>query len=486
MSGSDDRRFQRIERPLPPNPVRGLGLGRPTARLLRSAFSFRGNARGSRNRMLDFQRIALRELLRASSRVPMYADSFARLGVDPSREDPFEVLEALPLLARMNLRSEPWRRRSMPGAKRERMLEESTSGSTGTRMHFWRDPFEAHVLRLLQFRAFRAAGVRPSDRIVELKGVFLETKGPLGISKWRQRIGWFRTDYVSFMQPPEDILGELSASRPDVLIGYASVVHKLAQQRSELSGSWSGPRVIFVGGEMLSSPMRSSIEKAFRCRVVECYASIEFHLLASQCPESERLHVVDDSVVLEILRDGGPVEPGGVGEVVVTGLHGYTAPLIRYRVGDLAVRGPSPCPCGAPFSTLEQIRGRSMEYFSTADGDPVHYWTASRHLFAEISHLDFRPQIVQHTPLRIEVRLSLDQPLDDSRLEEIARRGRQVFGSAMQVDVAQVDEIPCTPSGKLMKAVNLVESPWLNDKWDPASWDRWRGGSSSEAEDGLP
>ena len=92
----------------------------------------------------------------------------------------------------------------------------------------------------------------------------------------------------------------------------------------------------------------------------------------SQCPQDACLHVADDAVILEIVKDGRPVEPGETGEVLAARLHAWAMPFIRYRLGDLATRGPTPCRCGAPFSTLMAIERRTTQYFTTQDGRLVH------------------------------------------------------------------------------------------------------------------
>jgi phenylacetate-coenzyme A ligase PaaK-like adenylate-forming protein len=48
--------------------------------------------------------------------------------------------------------------------------------------------------------------------------------------------------------------------------------------------------------------------------------------------------------VLEVLTGDRPAEEGEEGELVATSLFSYAMPFIRYRMGDMVVRGPTPCP----------------------------------------------------------------------------------------------------------------------------------------------
>ena len=72
----------------------------------------------------------------------------------------------------------------------------------------------------------------------------------------------------------------------------------------------------------------------------------ELGYLALQCPTAERYHVMSELVLVEVLDEQGrPCRPGETGRVVVTDLHNYAMPLLRYDLGDYAQVG-EPCSCG--------------------------------------------------------------------------------------------------------------------------------------------
>jgi phenylacetate-CoA ligase len=65
-------------------------------------------------------------------------------------------------------------------------------------------------------------------------------------------------------------------------------------------------------------------------------------------------------------------KPGELGEVVVTDLHNYGAPFIRYVNGDLAVAMPEEqCACGRALNRLEAVEGRSNDTLRDGEGRPV-------------------------------------------------------------------------------------------------------------------
>ena len=63
-------------------------------------------------------------------------------------------------------------------------------------------------------------------------------------------------------------------------------------------------------------------------------------MIAAQL-DLEYMYIMTTSVFVEILDDDGfEVENGKMGNVVVTCLNAFAMPLIRYKVGDLAIKLP--------------------------------------------------------------------------------------------------------------------------------------------------
>jgi phenylacetate-CoA ligase len=84
-----------------------------------------------------------------------------------------------------------------------------------------------------------------------------------------------------------------------------------------------------------------------------------------ECRAHDGMHYWADYYILEILDPDTlePVEPGAVGEMVVTTLRKEAVPLIRYRTRDLTALKPTPCACGSPLPRHDRILGRSDDMF---------------------------------------------------------------------------------------------------------------------------
>jgi len=121
----------------------------------------------------------------------------------------------------------------------------------------------------------------------------------------------------------------------------------------------SGPvRAVLVAGEPGGSllAVRKRIESAWGARLYDHWGMTEIGSLAIECAENPLgLHVLETECIAEIVdpESLAPVEPGAVGELVVTNLGRSGSPMFRYRTGDLVSADASPCPCGCELLRLK-------------------------------------------------------------------------------------------------------------------------------------
>jgi phenylacetate-CoA ligase len=124
----------------------------------------------------------------------------------------------------------------------------------------------------------------------------------------------------------------------------------------------------------MSPDERAYLAERFRARVSTNYYCNEVWAIAAECREGA-LHQFPDNVVLELVDDAGrPVPRGQRGHVIVTSLHNFAQPFIRYRLGDLGAWDPDPgrCACGLDLPRLRALEGRDDDYLEYPDGRRVH------------------------------------------------------------------------------------------------------------------
>ncbi len=136
-------------------------------------------------------------------------------------------------------------------------------------------------------------------------------------------------------RPFDEVLAAVADARPTHLVGYATVVGRLA--RASAAGELDiAPVRVSTNSEPLSAEDRDAIEAAWNAPVHNLWGSTEIGVQAVGCGHSDGLHVCEDEVVLERVDESGvPVAPDEpAARTLATGLANLTFPFIRYDLGD--------------------------------------------------------------------------------------------------------------------------------------------------------
>jgi phenylacetate-CoA ligase len=114
----------------------------------------------------------------------------------------------------------------------------------------------------------------------------------------------------------------LRAGQVSFYTGYASALNDLVDYCYEHGINFDGYNLkgIIAIGEALPTETRIKAKKLFDCPVLSRYATLEFGVLAHECPEEEKHHLNNASYHIELLSPdtGKPVSHGETGKVVVT------------------------------------------------------------------------------------------------------------------------------------------------------------------------
>jgi phenylacetate-CoA ligase len=197
---------------------------------------------------------------------------------------------------------------------------------------------------------------------------------------------------------------------------------------------------------------RQEIEEGLGARSIETYGCNETGTVAYECPAGS-LHVFVEHVLLEVLRDGEPVQPGEPGDIVLTCLTNKVMPLVRYRVEDRGRLSPDPCSCGRPHPVIADIEGRAGDVFVTASGVRIHGTAAlgtilKKALTGAPGTAVGRILFEQQSPTSWRVLVQAGPGFNQSIGDALASGIRTTFGAECGVAVELVSEIPREPSGK--------------------------------------
>jgi phenylacetate-CoA ligase len=114
------------------------------------------------------------------------------------------------------------------------------------------------------------------------------------------------------------------------------------------------------------------LARAFGPAIFETYGSRETMLIAAECEAHDGMHIQEENLVVEVVRDRRAVPPGEPGDVVVTDLHNFGMPMIRYVNGDVAILAASVvCACGRGLARVARVDGRRADTLIDRDGNDV-------------------------------------------------------------------------------------------------------------------
>lgn len=253
---------------------------------------------------------------------------------------------------------------------------------------------------------------------------------------------------VSFdvTRPVTEQLAWLEEVNPDYLLTYPSNLFSLAQRCEETGNGIPGLRQVATMGEVVEPEVRAACERVWEVPLADAYSAQELGMIALQCPEHPHYHVQSENVLVEILgEDGQPCAPGEVGRLVVTDLHNFATPLIRYEIGDYAEAG-GPCPCGRGLPVITRVLGRTRNMLTLPSGEQM--WPAFTKALRQALPSLRQAQLVQRTRDEIEVRLVVASPLTPMEEDRARAALGKALSDAFAYRFAYVDEIPRSPGGK--------------------------------------
>jgi phenylacetate-coenzyme A ligase PaaK-like adenylate-forming protein len=291
-----------------------------------------------------------------------------------------------------------------------RYLAQATGGSSGQRGAFVND-VDAYVeVSSAPLRALMSSGVArelPAQgfrmAIVGAKSAVHSTG--LAVAMSRPGDGPADRHAVPVTLPLAEMVARLSAIRPDVLLGYPTVLARLAAAGLDIR-----PQAVVTTSEMLTDELRATIRAGFGVPIFDLFGSTEGLMGVTEPDGSAFVFNSDTCIVEPVDADDRPVPMGTPStHVLVTNLCNHVQPLIRYRLEDR-------------FTQLPEVPG-SPYFRASVEGraDEVLRWGA-----VEVHPLGVRAALLKHpevvdyqvrqTPEGIDVALIADGALDPAAL----------------------------------------------------------------------
>lgn len=408
-----------------------------------------------RDKILELQNERLRKLINyAYERVPYYRRIFDKRALKPGDIERAQDLVKLPVLTKRLIRDN-FDDITAQGFPSQEVISTSTGGATGETLKFYSTKDTSRNWGSAAARRIQGwAGYEAGDKVIEFRVLppYRSRKRRLGeaITRFFGRILVIDTREMS----PERLLllaRKLEAFKPAFIRGYPSAIYLLARLMEREGKPRLRPRAIIPFGEQLYDYQRELFTKVFRCEIYNWYSAHEASTMTGECSEHSGYHITAENHIIEIVDDEGkPVPVGGEGRILVTNLHNYAMPFIRYDIGDVGALSDKACPCGRGLPLLAKLGGRTLDFIRTKSGEPIPGlalpWAFLVHLGVE------QFQMVQETEGEAVLKVVLDREYPREYKDEITKKVRDIYkgkiGEDLDITVEFVDQIPTNKAGK--------------------------------------
>jgi phenylacetate-CoA ligase len=411
----------------------------------------------SKHELDELQKTKLNAIMKyAKEQVPYYQ----KLGIVLSG-DALEDIKKFPIIHKSTLR-EVGKELVVGSLDGKDIICQKSSGSSGLQSEIFLTQREYLRGQAVQTSFWEWGGFRIGGKILQLG------MSPKRSFMKRMKDIFLRTDYQLAYNISDEVVKKAllknEKRKPDFFIGYASALYGYAQKAEEMGINGIKFKAVISLGDKMFPHYREKIEKVFHTKVFDTYGCTEGFMMASQC-EMGNYHQISAQNYLELLDESGnPVPDGEPGFVVVTRLDAHKMPLIRFYLGDIAIRpkNPQPCACGRNFPLLEKIVGRDTDLVKTPSGKIliVHFFTGIWEYFQEI----YQFRVIQHQLDRFEIEYIPDpstfKPEVLSRIHQIMN---EKAGEELMITFKMVDSIPATKSGKPQIILSTLEKSVSNN-----------------------
>lgn len=375
-------------------------------------------------------------------------------GIDISSIRTAEDLKKLPVVDKEDIRKNA---KDIITVSPFNAVEGHTGGTTGKSLmvFFTREDFNKRMAMLDHFKS-RVGFEHREMRRATFNGQHIVPPKQKVKVFWRYNAACKQMIYSSFHLTEKNMgyyVESLNKFKPQALDGFFMAMCDVASyiERHEIKLQFK-PVAIFPTSETLTPAGRELLERVFRSKVYDQYASSEGAPFVTEC-KNQVLHMELASGVFEQMENN-------TNEILVTSFTSHGTPLIRYRIGDEMLLDSSgrKCSCGLEAPVVRQIHGRRLDFLYTAEGGKINGGNIAN-LFKRIPNALVRAQTIQEKLGEIIIKLEVDHEQYKSEYDDLLRdEFLHKFGRDTRIIIEHVNEITREKNGKFKLIINQVSN----------------------------
>jgi phenylacetate-CoA ligase len=315
----------------------------------------------SRDELAQLQLERLQATLnRVYKNVAFYRKKFDDLGFEPEDLVELNDLRKLPFTCSSDLSDAyPYDLFAVP--LREVVRVHSSSGATKPVVVGYTRQDLKHWSELVA-RILTAGGVTADD-VVQVTLNYGLLTGGLGLHYGAELIG--ASVLPTSVGRTERQVKIMQDYRTTALVATPSYALVIADrmERMKVDAKTLTLKFAMLAGEPWSEEMREEIEARLYVKATDNYGLSEIMGpgVAGECLYQGGMHLNEDHFIFEVVdsKTGNNLEPGGVGELIITTITKEAFPLIRFRTGDICSMRYEACQCGRSLARMSRVIGRT-------------------------------------------------------------------------------------------------------------------------------
>lgn len=380
-------------------------------------------------------------LTHAVATVPFYTNHFKTHGYSINSVTAENFSSYFPIVEKSDILADPTSFQTTSQSYLKKSFSLFTSGSSGTPLEIKVNKDSRQLNYLFYERLLNHCKLTYQSKSTTFAGRILYRE--VGNTAARYDY-WNKTQYLSSYQlSPSSISKYASAInswQPEFIDSYPSALSEFIDLMTaeNLTINFK-PKLILTSSETLTAAVREKITTFFNAPIVDHYGCTEMAVSAYSKEGKYYVHPLYSHLELDNIE-------GDMHSVITTGLLNFTMPLIRYRIGD-TVRSSTP---NDPY-IFDAVEGRLDDIIVTPEGKRIGRLDPA---FKGISGVK-KSQIVQYSPNKIEVKITLDPKSSANFKEELLLDNLKTRTSAsIEFQFSYHDTLPVEKNGKFKSVIS--------------------------------
>ncbi len=363
---------------------------------------------GGRSAREHWQQVQLRNLVSHATQ----RSAFWRSRIGGRKASDID-LASLPILTRQDLRTQVAAEGPLLQAADGLSTQSHfTSGSTGVPVQFFVSDVNGNYNVIRSLAQFFLEGLDLSLNRTRIKNSAAPVKGDISVKREESWIGSLaslfksgKNKHIEHCRLNKEICDKLVLELKKDDVGYLVAIPVVLERISTTFGLGFLKAANTAMWIAESSKVGPSLSRAFADLAIPVranYSSEEVGMIGAECIKfTGYYHVATSNVIAEVVDRKVEVDGMNLGRVLVTHLHSYATPLIRYDLGDLACVGAK-CPCGHNGPTIYNLYGRVSSAIKHRDGRMSPFNIRNRTLVTLVDYTEYRIRQTAYEKIVVE------------------------------------------------------------------------------------